>query len=148
MMVRSNILIVYIYSNLVQWWFCGEISYIITTAFIKASIALFLLQICVNKYQKFTIWSVTILSTVFSIAYVLVMTFQCHPIPYFWTRFLGGAGTCISATVIADMTYTHGAITTFSDWTLGILPIFLVWNLNMNPRTKVSVALILGLGAL
>ena len=46
------------------------------------------------------------------------------------------------------MMYTHGAISTWSDWTLGILPAFLVWNLNMNPRTKVSVALILGLGAL
>jgi hypothetical protein len=32
--------------------------------------------------------------------------------------------------------------------TLGTLPIFLVWDLAMNPRTKVSVALILGLGAL
>jgi len=52
------------------------------------------------------------------------------------------------ATVVADMTYGHGAVSTWSDWTLGILPIFLVWNLNMNPRTKVSVALILGLGAL
>jgi hypothetical protein len=32
--------------------------------------------------------------------------------------------------------------------TLGTLPIFLVWDLAMNPRTKVSVALILALGAL
>jgi hypothetical protein len=46
------------------------------------------------------------------------------------------------------MTYAHGAISTWSDWTLGVLPIFLVWNLKMNPRTKVSVALILSLGAL
>jgi hypothetical protein len=102
-----------------------------------------------KTYQKFTIWSVIIVSTVFSIAYIFVMAFQCHPTSYFWTRFLGvPGGTCIPATVIADMTYAHGAISTWSDWTLGILPIFLVWNLNMNPRTKVSVALILGLGAL
>jgi hypothetical protein len=32
--------------------------------------------------------------------------------------------------------------------TLGTLPIFLVWDLAMNTRTKVSVALILALGAL
>ena len=102
-----------------------------------------------NTYQRLTIWCVITVSTVFSIAYIAVMTFQCHPISYFWTRFLGvSTGTCIPATVIADMTYAHGAISTWSDWTLGILPIFLVWNLNMNPRTKVSVALILGLGAL
>jgi len=101
-----------------------------------------------KTYQKFTIWTVIIVSTAFSIAYIFVMIFQCFPVSYFWTRFLDGSGKCIPATVVADMTYAHGAVSTWSDWTLGILPIFLVWNLNMNPRTKVSVALILGLGAL
>jgi len=101
-----------------------------------------------NIYQKCTIWIVIMVSTVFSIAYIFVMIFQCYPVSYFWTRFLSGSGQCITTTVIADMTYAHGAISTWSDWTLGILPVFLVWNLNMNPRTKVSVALILGFGAL
>jgi hypothetical protein len=92
---------------------------------------------------------VIIISTVFSIAIIFVFAFQCQPSSFFWTRFLGNEnGTCLPPVVIADMTYAHGAITTWSDWTLGILPIFLVWNLNMNPRTKVSVALILSLGAL
>jgi hypothetical protein len=108
---------------------------------------MFLLQMCVKTYQKWTIWIVIIVSTSFSVAYIPVLIFQCYPISYFWTRFIGGSGKCIPATVIADMMYTHGAISTWSDWTLGILPAFLVWNLNMNPRTKVSVALILGLGA-
>jgi hypothetical protein len=89
-----------------------------------------------------------LVNTAFSIAFLFVIIFQCYPVSYFWTRFLGESGTCIPATVVADMTYAHAAIITWSDWTLGILPIFLVWNLNMNPRTKVSVALILGLGAL
>jgi hypothetical protein len=101
-----------------------------------------------ETYQKVTIWSVIVVSTVFAIAFASLAIFQCHPISYFWTRFLGEPGTCIPATVFADMTYAHGAISTWSDWTLGILPIFLVWNLNMNPRTKISVALILGLGAM
>jgi hypothetical protein len=86
--------------------------------------------------------------TVWSIAEGLVMVFQCDPISNFWTRFLGEPGKCIAGTIIEDLSICHAAMITFSDWTLGILPIFLVWNLNMNFRTKVSVALILGLGAL
>ncbi|KIN03210.1 hypothetical protein OIDMADRAFT_119103 [Oidiodendron maius Zn] len=136
------------FSAAMMWWFCGEISYITTTALIKATIGMFLLQICTNTYQKCTIWIVIIVSTAFSLAYIPVLIFQCYPISYFWTRFLGGSGKCLPTTVIADMMYTHGVISTWSDWTLGILPGFLVRNLNMSPRTKVSVALILGLGAL
>ena len=109
---------------------------------------MFLLQICVKTYQRFIIWSVVLVSAVFSVGFLFLLIFQCYPVSYFWTRFLGESGTCIPATVVADMTYVHGAITTWSDWTLGLLPIFLVWNLNISPRTKVSVALILGLGAL
>jgi hypothetical protein len=60
---------------------------------------------------------------------------------------VGPPGTCISATVIVDSTYTHGVLSALADWTLGTMPIFLVWNLQMNTRTKVSVALILALGA-
>jgi hypothetical protein len=35
-----------------------------------------------------------------------------------------------------------------TDLTLAILPIFLVWNLSLNRRTKAAVAGILGMGAM
>jgi hypothetical protein len=76
------------------------------------------------------------------------MAFQCSPPSYFWTKYLDEPGSCLPVLTIENMTYSHGALSIWSDWTLGILPIFLVWNLNMNPRTKVSVAVILGIGAL
>jgi hypothetical protein len=102
----------------------------------------------VQRYQGLIIWTIVMTLTVWSIAEVLVIAFQCDPISNFWTRFLGEPGTCISGPIIEDLSICHAAMITFSDWTLGILPIFMVWNLNMNPRTKVSVALILGLGAM
>ncbi|RDW89487.1 hypothetical protein BP6252_01519 [Coleophoma cylindrospora] len=60
----------------------------------------------------------------------------------------GGSGTCLNSSIIADFTYAHSAVSVFTDWTLGVLPVFLVWDLHMNPRTKISVALILALGAI
>jgi hypothetical protein len=98
---------------------------------------------------------VIIIFSLFTTYFLFLMIFQCHPISYFWTQSpyttsdvppVEGA-SCISREIIADSTYAHGALSAAADWTLGILPIFIVWNLNMNPRTKISVALILALGA-
>jgi hypothetical protein len=93
-----------------------------------------------------TIWIVVIIVTLFSTGEVIFLIFQCSPISSFWTRFLGEPGNCISGTIISHLGYTHTAVVTAADWTLAILPIFLVWNLKLNLRTKISVALILALG--
>jgi hypothetical protein len=136
------------HSNIYQWWYCGEISYPTTMCLIKASISIFLLQICVKRYQKIIIWTVLFATIVYSLVLILTLAFQCSPPSYFWTKYLGEPGSCLAGFTISSLTYSHGALSILTDWTLGILPIFLVWNLNMNPRTKVSVAFILGLGAL
>jgi len=47
-----------------------------------------------------------------------------------------------------NITLVHSAIMAAADWTCAILPVFLVWDLKMNKRLKISVALILMIGAL
>jgi hypothetical protein len=105
------------------------------------------MQICVKKSQINIIRTVIIVFSLFTTYFLFLMIFQCHPISYFWAAAPVAGASCISREIIADSTYAHGALSAAADWTLGILPIFLVWNLNMNPRTKISVALILALGA-
>jgi len=113
------------------------------------------MQICVKKSQINIIRGVMLVFSLFTTYFLFLMIFQCHPVSYFWTQnpnpqpgAPAPAGeSCIPRDIIADSTYAHGALSAAADWTLGILPIFLVWNLNMNPRTKFSVALILALGA-
>lgn len=84
----------------------------------------------------------------FSIFYFFVVVFQCSPVQFFWTQYEGVKGKCVNPRIITGSTYAHSALSASADWTLGTIPIFLVWDLAMNPRTKVSVALILALGAL
>jgi hypothetical protein len=122
--------------------------YVTSTAVCKASIGVFLLRICRQKSQIYVIWTVIVIVTLYSTFYVFLIVFQCKPISLFWTRWEGVPGTCISIQLIADSTYAHSVISAVSDWTLGILPIFIVWNLKMTPRTKVSVAMILALGSM
>lgn len=132
-----------------KWWYYGESSYVVTTCLLKVYIGTFLMQICIHRSQILVIRTVIIGFCTFSIYYLFLMIFQCHPVSYFWTRYgVGASGTCLSPNIVVDSTYAHAVLSAISDWTLGTLPIFLVWNLQMNTRTKVSVAVILSLGAI
>jgi hypothetical protein len=81
------------------------------------------------------------LSTVYAVYFIFIIIFQCQPTSYFWNR--AGPGHCINPAVIASSTYTHSAISALADWTFGILPAFIVHDLQMNMRMKLSVAVLL-----
>jgi hypothetical protein len=115
---------------------------------LKFSIGIMLLRISVSKTHKVIIWTTVAILEVYGLAYFLLFVMQCLPSSYFWTRFTGGTGSCIDPTITVNATYAYSAISCAADWTLGLLPISLVWNLQMNPRTKLSVAAILALGAM
>jgi hypothetical protein len=115
---------------------------------LKFSIGIMLLRIAISRTHKIIIWTVIIILEVCSVTYFLLFVMQCFPAAYFWTRYTGGKGTCIDSKITVDATYAYSAISCATDWALGIMPISLIWNLKMNPRTKISVAIILALGAM
>jgi hypothetical protein len=114
---------------------------------LKFSIAIFLLRIAVAKVHIYIIWFTVAVVEIYSAFFFFLFVLQCRPSEYFWTRYTGGTGTCINPDTTVIATYVYSAISCAADWTLGIIPVFLVWNLQMNPRTKLSVAMILALGA-
>ncbi|KAH8794944.1 hypothetical protein BGZ57DRAFT_329909 [Hyaloscypha finlandica] len=131
-----------------KWWWACEPVYVLSNMALKFSIGIMLLRISVSKTHKIIIWTTVAILEIYGLAYFLLFVMQCLPSSYFWTRFTGGTGSCIDPTITVNATYAYSAISCAADWTLGLLPISLVWNLQMNPRTKVSVAAILALGAI
>lgn len=115
---------------------------------LKFSIGIFLLRIAVVRSHRIIIWTTIAVLELYGAFYFFLFVLQCRPSTYFWTRYTGGEGSCINANTTVIATYVYSGISCATDWILGIIPIFLVWNVQMNPRTKVSVALILGLGAM
>jgi hypothetical protein len=78
----------------------------------------------------------------------LVLLFDCQPIGYFWRQVdKDSKGSCLPLSTLLDIAYLYSSLTILCDLTLGILPAFLVWNLQMNGRTKLAVGGILSLGA-
>ncbi|KAI9647612.1 hypothetical protein NHQ30_003997 [Ciborinia camelliae] len=132
--------------GLKYWWLCEPV-YIISNMALKLSVAVFLLRLSNVRLHRYIILSALVLCEVAGIFYFLVFIFQCQPSDYFWTKYTGGTGKCINPNLPVVAGYAYSAITCVSDWTLSLIPIFVVWNLQMTPRDKISVAIILSLGA-
>jgi len=115
---------------------------------LKLSICVFLLRIAVSKTHRAIIWTVIIVTEVYCTFFFLLFIFQCTPVEHFWTRYTGTTGYCINPHITVNALYAYSAISCAADWTIGVLPVFLVWNLQMDRSTKVSVACILFVGAL
>lgn len=128
----------------------GEIAYILTSVFLKFTVGIFLLRICSHRWQSGIIWAVLAVVLIFNIVYIFIAIAQCQPVDYFWVRVSSptAKGTCVSKELASGSTYAATAINAFADWTLGLLPIALVWNLELNRKTKMSVAGILALGVM
>ncbi|PVH79007.1 hypothetical protein DL98DRAFT_461678 [Cadophora sp. DSE1049] len=127
--------------------FICELLYVVATTVTKVAIAAYFLRLSSKRYQRIVIYSTLAAVMVFSTMYFFFLMFQCSPINYLWTKYNeDGKGSCLNSTTLSAVTYAHCAMSAITDWSFGILPIFFVWKMQMNPRTKFSVILILSLG--
>lgn len=131
-----------------KYIFVCELLYVLTTAVAKLSIGVYFLRLASKRYQFRVIYTTMVAVMVFSTMYFFFLLFQCSPIPYIWSQYGDGKGTCLGRNIIANVAYAHAAMSAATDWSFGILPVFFVWKMKMNPRTKLSVILILSLGFL
>lgn len=130
-------------------WLLGETTYVITNLFVKLSIALMLLRYAIEPYQKRLIYIIAGTFLVYSVVYLFVFTFQCLPISYFWGRFLGATnGRCMDKTTFLVAGYIYPAVTIVYDWTMAILPWFIVRKMQLDLRTRIMVAAVLALGSM
>lgn len=132
----------------IKWWWACEPVYVLANMALKLSIGIFLLRIAVAKTHKIIIWTAVGLTEVYSAFFFFLFVLQCRPSSYFWTQYTGGTGSCIDPVITVDATYAYSAISCLVDWTLGLIPVFMIWDLQMNPRTKLTVGLILAVGAI
>ncbi|KAM0493238.1 hypothetical protein ACHAP8_009424 [Fusarium lateritium] len=132
-----------------MWWTC-EPTYVLANMAVKASIAIFLLRICITRTHRMIIYVITGITELYSLFFFLLFVLQCRPTSLFWQRYSSNPpnGSCLDASVVANAFYGYSAISCVSDWTYSILPIFLVWKLQMSRRTKISVVGILAAGAI
>lgn len=132
-----------------MWWTCEPL-YVLTNMAIKLSIAIFLLRICVTRVHRMVIYITIGVTEIYSLFFFLLFVLQCQPTSYFWQRAMANPpeGHCLDASVVSNAFYGYSAISCWTDWTYSILPVFLVWNLQMDSRVKISVVGILAAGCM
>ncbi|OGE55324.1 hypothetical protein PENARI_c004G06645 [Penicillium arizonense] len=132
------------------WWLC-EIAYCFASIFCKISVCLFLMRITIKRLHIWILYTVMVLTVIAGLVFMFLMLLQCKPLAYFWTRVTMDPsipGYCISIDIIIVMTYIYSAFSALCDFTVGILPIFLVHKLHMKRQTKIAVMGILSMACI
>lgn len=109
------------------------------------------MRITVKRIHHWILYTVMFLTVITGLVFMFLMLLQCKPLSYFWTKTASDPsieGSCMDIEIIIAMTYVYSAFAALCDFTVGILPIFLVKSLNMERRTKMAVASILGMACM
>lgn len=131
--------------SLKAWYLC-MVLYAPITLTIRASVCVLLLRMSATKMHRRIIWTNFAIIAVVSMTFFFVLVFQCNPPSHFWTQVHGSDGYCHSNLIVFYSTTVHSCASALSDWCLGLMPIALLWNVNINRRTKAIIAFLLSLG--
>lgn len=73
--------------------------------------------------------------------------FQCSPVEAQWDFTIQPA-KCVSGDSFVAAAYSISVMTILSDWLYAIMPIFMIWSVQMTVQKKLTVSFILSLGVL
>lgn len=126
-------------------FFLCQIFYVPAITLLKASVGLFLLRISVRNVH---IWSIriTIIATgLFGLYFFIVTVLQCRSLSNYWTV---ERKKCISFSVLEYSSYVWSALNAAADWTFGLLPAFIIRDLQMSRQNKAIISGVLGFAAM
>jgi hypothetical protein len=81
--------------------------------------------------------------TAFGIATTLASTFQCTPVPRAWNKAL--PGRCLNTTIFW---YTNAAFSILGDLIILLIPMPVIYSLNLHLSQKISLMFVFALGFL
>ncbi|KAF4304622.1 putative cation-transporting ATPase 4 protein [Botryosphaeria dothidea] len=128
-----------------KWFMFFQIFYVASTVPIKSAICIALLRITKERKYRYPLNGIMALASVAAITTIVTVLAQCRPIAATWDKRLG---TCDNPKVITNVSYFISSVSIVTDWTCAILPVFILWNIQLRFRIKASVAAILALGVI
>ncbi|KAF2631081.1 hypothetical protein BU25DRAFT_223974 [Macroventuria anomochaeta] len=118
-------------------------------SFIKLSIGFFLLRLADRtKWRPFLIGMLVFIGC-FTVGSTFAIIFQCTPIAAGWDYTLRpptGDGKCYDATIFKNVGVFNSSINIATDLIFALIPIPMVWKLQVNLQTRIGLAVILSLG--
>ncbi|KAK0111610.1 hypothetical protein ONS95_001956 [Cadophora gregata] len=112
---------------------------------LKLSIAIFLLRIAVRPLYIWILRSSIVVVAIWSFVIFMYDIFQCLPVQAQWD-FTIEHPKCVTGTSFVAAAYSISVMTIVTDWLYALLPIPMLWSVQMTTQAKVTVAFILSLG--
>ncbi|KAK2036895.1 hypothetical protein LZ31DRAFT_613746 [Colletotrichum somersetense] len=130
-------------------WYTCEILYAFISALIRTSICFFLLRILdrgIHTGAKSILQATVAAVWASSAVYLFIIIFQCDPPSYYWAKFEGLQGRCHPATLVPNATIGHSVVAAVSDWIIAVLPMSILWQLQMKREKKIRLLFFFGIG--
>lgn len=115
--------------------------------FVKLAIAIFLLRLAVKRVYVYILKASIAVVAIWSTAIFLYNIFQCQPVAAQWD-FSIEPQHCVSGDSFVAAAYSISVMSIVSDWMYALMPIFMIWSVQMTPQKKFTVGFILSMGVL
>ncbi|KAH8804479.1 hypothetical protein F5884DRAFT_407489 [Xylogone sp. PMI_703] len=131
------------FTTIWQILFAYVMIYAVAVTFTKLSIVLFYRRIFGMTWH---LWICVFLAVSYMVTVIITINVACRPLPYFWTQYTtpGAKGECIDVPLFF---FANGIWAMLVDVCILVVPIPIINKLNMPPRQKFVVILILLLGS-
>ena len=150
-------------TQVTKWQFLGEFLLCISLFFTRISICLFLLRIFgAMPHWRRILYYVIAFMTLMNISSMMVVITQCRPLRKNWDPLVHGK--CVSPAVVTFAAYFYGGelshrythvqakssevVSVVSDWILASLPTLCMWKIQMRPRLKAGICVLMAMGFL
>ena len=128
-----------------EYMLYSQVLYGVSMPLIKASVVFTLVRITTKRMYRWLLYAMQFMATVMAVVGILASLLYCRPVKAYWNPLLG---TCGNFMVVVNIGYAWTAVGIITDWMCAIIPYFIVRNLQMSRRSKTTVMIILGLGAI
>ncbi|KOS36272.1 hypothetical protein ACN38_g13000 [Penicillium nordicum] len=125
-----------------------EVGYCAAIIPIKLSISWMLIRVAQGRkaylYTQYAVIGTFMTMNIIALIFILI---NCIPIEAAWNEeALNNGGYCQPSYVLADVYYACTAVNILTDWVTAFLPVPLLWNVQINRNTKISIVGLMGLG--
>ncbi|KAK8057055.1 integral membrane family protein [Apiospora saccharicola] len=124
--------------------FVSQAVYLWAIPAVKMSIGLFLLRIAPNKIYRRMLQGVMVFTMVYTMFCFLTLLLQCTNLAILWDPTV--QATCWSKGTLQMLSHVNSIINIVTDMFFAVLPAPMLWNVQINMRTKASLICIMGLG--
>jgi hypothetical protein len=126
--------------------FISQPIYLIAICVTKLAVGATLLRIASTKFYRHLIIGIMAFMTIYTIACFFTVVLQCTDIRTLWDPSI--PANCWPQSTLKGLSYTNVALNILTDLLLAlVIPIPMLWNLNVNRRTRFSLIFALSLGA-